>query len=222
MLLEYCPNGDLSKHLSFEKRFKETRAKFYICEILLALEYLHKSDIVLSDLKPENLVLDKEGHCKLTNIGLSKEGLKENTFAQPFSGSVSNLATEKPNIQNQGKAIDWYLLGILFYEMLVGKTPYIMKRKEDIFYNIDNGELKIPDFVSKEAAELLKKLLEKNPNKRLGGCGRDADEIKQHPYFKDVDWNKVYEKKNKPPDFIDYMKKSIKYYDKPKILDNND
>ena len=118
--------------------------------------------------------------------------------------------------------VDWYLLGVLFYEMLVGITPYFTTRKEDIFYNIEYGELRIPNFVSKEAAELLKRLLERNPNKRLGGCGRDAEEIKEHPYFKDVDWKKVYEKKIKPPNFIDYMKNSIKYYNKPKLFANDD
>ena len=222
LVLEYCPNGDLSKHLSFEKRFKEPRAKFYICEVLLALENLHKRDVIFRDLKPDNVVLDNEGHCKLTDFGLSKEGVTENAFAQSFCGSIAYLAPEMLTKQGHGKAVDWYLLGVLFYEMLVGITPYFTTRKEDIFYNIEYGELRIPNFVSKEAAELLKRLLERNPNKRLGGCGRDAEEIKEHPYFKDVDWKKVYEKKIKPPNFIDYMKNSIKYYNKPKLFANDD
>ena len=124
--------------------------------------------------------------------------------------------------QGHGKAVDWYLLGVLFYEMLVGITPYFTTRKEDLFYNIENAELKIPNFVTKDAADLLKKLLERNPNKRLGGCGRDAEEIKEHPYFKDVDWKKVYEKKIKVPNFVNYMKKTIKYYNKPKLFANDD
>jgi len=183
---------------------------------------LHNHDIISSSLKPENVVLDNEGHCKLTDFGLSKEGLIENTFAQPFGGINANLSTEKLNRLNQGKAIDWYLLGVLFYEMLVGKKPYFTTRKEDKFYNIEYGELKIPNFVSKEAGELLKRLLERNPDKRLGGCWRDAEDIKEHPYFKDVDWGKVYEKKIKPPNLIDYIKNSIKYYIKPKLLAKDD
>ena len=86
LLLEYCPNGDLSKHLALEKRFKEQRAKFYICEILLALENLHKHNIIFNDLKLDNMVLDNEGHCKLTDFGLSKEG-----FAQISYGSLAYL-----------------------------------------------------------------------------------------------------------------------------------
>ena len=111
---------------------------------------------------------------------------------------------------------------VLFYEMLVGITPYFTTRKEDIFYNIEYGELKIPNFVSKEAEELLRRLLERNPNKRLGGMGRDALEIKEHPYFKDVDWKKMYEKKIKAPNFVNYMDKTIKYYHKPRLFANDD
>ena len=206
----------------FEKRFKEPRAKFYLCEILLAIENLHKRDVIFRDLKPDNVVLDKDGHCKLTDFGLSKEGVKENSFAQSFCGSIAYLAPEMLKKQGHGKAVDWYLLGVLFYEMLVGITPYFTTRKEDIFHNIEYGELKVPNFVSKEAEELLKRLLERNPNKRLGGGGRDAAEIKEHPYFKDVDWKKVYEKKIKPPNFVNYMDKSIKYYNRPRLFANDD
>ena len=126
LVLEYCPNGDLSKHLAFEKKFEEQRAKFYICEILLALEYLHKHDNISLDLKPDNVVLDKEGHCKLTDFGLSKKGLKENNFIQGFGGSSANLAPEKLDKQSHDKAIDWYLLGVLFYKILIGETPYFI------------------------------------------------------------------------------------------------
>ena len=221
-VMEYCPNGDLAKHLLFEKRFKEPRAKFYICEVILALENLHKRDVIFRDLKPDNVILDEEGHCKLTDFGLSKEGVNENAYAKSFCGSVAYLAPEMLKKQGHGKAVDWYLLGVLFYEMLVGMTPYFTTRKEDLFYNIENAELKIPNFVSKEAADLLRKLLERNPNKRLGGCGRDADEIKEHPYFKDVDWKKVYEKKLKVPNFVNYVKKTTKFYAKPKLFASDD
>ena len=222
LVIEYCPNGDLAKHLLIEKRFKEPRAKFYICEVLLALEDLHKRDIIFRDLKPDNVVLDKDGHCKLTDFGLSKEGVRENFYAQSFCGSIAYLAPEMLKKQGHGKAVDWYLLGVLFYEMLVGVTPYFTTKKEDIFYNIEYGDLKIPNFVSKEAGELLERLLERNPNKRLGGSIKDGLEIKEHPYFKDVDWKKMYEKKLKPPNYVNYMDKAIKYYHKPRFFANND
>ena len=222
LILEYCPNGDLAKHLLFEKRFSEPRAKFYICEVLLALENLHQRDIIFRDLKPDNVVLDEEGHCKLTDFGLSKEGVNENQYAKSFCGSIAYLAPEMLKKQGHGKAVDWYLLGVLFYEMLVGITPFFTNRKEDIFHNIEYGELKIPEFVSEGAASLLRGLLQRDPSKRLGGSLKDAQEIKDHPYFKDVDWDKVYNKKITPPPVNIFTNKMMHVYHKPRLFANDD
>ena len=222
LILEYCPNGDLAKHLMLEKRFSEPRAKFYICEVILALENLHQRDIIFRDLKPDNVVLDEEGHCKLTDFGLSKEGVNENQFAQSFCGSIAYLAPEMLKKKGHGKAVDWYLLGVLFYEMLIGITPYFTGRKEDIFHNIEYGELKIPNFVSPEAAEILRRLLERDPSKRLGGSIKDAQEIKEHPYFKDVDWDKVYNKQIKPPTIKSYNNRMMHVYHRPRLFANDD
>ena len=222
LILEYCPNGDLAKHLLFEKRFTEERAKFYICEVLLALENLHQRDIIFRDLKPDNVVLDEEGHCKLTDFGLSKEGVNENQYAKSFCGSIAYLAPEMLKKQGHGKAVDWYLLGVLFYEMIVGITPFFTTRKEDIFHNIEYGELKIPEFVSEGAASLLRGLLQKDPNKRLGGSIKDAQEIKEHPYFKDVDWDKVYNKEITPPAVNIFTNKIMHVYHRPRLFANDD
>ena len=222
LILEYCPNGDLAKHLLFEKRFSEEKAKFYICEVLLALENLHQRDIIFRDLKPDNVVLDEEGHCKLTDFGLSKEGVNENQFAKSFCGSIAYLAPEMLKKQGHGKAVDWYLLGVLFYEMLVGITPFFTTRKEDIFHNIEFGELKIPEFISESAASLLRGLLQKDPNKRLGGSIKDAQEIKEHPYFKDVDWDNVYNKKIPPPAVNIFTNKMMHVYHRPRLFANDD
>ena len=221
LILEYCPNGDLGKHLLLEKRFSEERAKFYLCEVLLALEDLHKRDIIFRDLKPDNVVLDKDGHCKLTDFGLSKEGVNESKFAQSFCGSIAYLAPEMLKKQGHGKAVDWYLLGVLFYEMLVGITPFFTGRKEDLFTNIESGELNIPNFVSPPAADLLRKLLERDPSKRLGSTN-DAQEIKDYPYFKDVDWKKVYNKEIKTPTFFDYNNKAKNAFNKPRKFITDD
>ena len=222
LILEYCPNGDLAKHLLFEKRFPEERAKFYICEIILALENLHQRDIIFRDLKPDNVVLDEDGNCKLTDFGLSKEGVNENQYAKSFCGSIAYLAPEMLKKQGHGKAVDWYLLGVLFYEMLVGITPFFTNRKEDIFHNIEYGELKIPEFVSESAASLLRGLLQKDPNKRLGGSIKDAQEIKEHPYFKDVNWDDVYNKKVSPPAVNVFTNKMIHVYNRPRLFANDD
>jgi serine/threonine protein kinase len=222
LILEYCPGGDLSKHLFFEKKFCESRAKFYICEVLLALENLHKRNIIFRDLKPDNVVLDEEGHCKLTDFGLSKEGVSDFQSAKSFCGSIAYLAPEMIKKQGHGKSVDWYLLGVLFYEMIVGITPYFSNNKDQIFYNIENAELRIPQFVSKDAANLLKKLLEKNPLKRIGGSDKDAEEIKEDPYFKDINWDDVYNKKNEAPTINNYSSRAIHYFKKPKKFINND
>jgi serine/threonine protein kinase len=221
LILEYCCNGDLAKHLLFEKRFSESRAKFYICEVLLALENLHQRDIIFRDLKPDNVVLDAEGHCKLTDFGLSKEGVTENQSASSFCGSIAYLAPEMLKKQGHGKAVDWYLLGVLLYEMLVGITPFFTNRKEDIFHNIEFEELKIPEFIKEDTASLLKGLLQKDPWKRLGGSNRDAEEIKEHPYFKDVNWDDVYNKRITPPPFNIFSNNIMHVYQRPRLFNDD-
>ena len=218
LILEYCPGGDLARHLSYEKKFDEKRAKFYLCEILLALENLHKRNIIFRDLKPENVVLDEEGHCKLTDFGLSKEGIDNDQYTKSFCGSIAYLAPEVLKKQGHGKAVDWYLLGVLLYEMLIGVTPYYDKNKNNLFYNIEQGKLIIPNFVSENAKNLLRGLLQKDPKKRLGGGIRDSEEIKEHKFFEDVDWQKIYEKKIKPPKVLKINNNNMYIFNKPKYF----
>lgn len=129
LILDYCPGGDLAEHLARENRFSEERAKIYLCEIVLALEDLHKRDIIFRDLKPDNVVLDPIGHAMLTDFGLSKEGVMDSRSAKSFCGSIAYLAPEMLKRSGHGKAVDWYLLGVLFYEMLIGIPPYFTNNK---------------------------------------------------------------------------------------------
>lgn len=117
-------SGDLAKVLAREKRFTEARAKIYAAEILLALQELHSKDIIFRDLKTENVVLDSEGHARLTDFGLAKEGVGGNLAGKSFCGTTAYLAPEMIKKKGHGKAIDWYLFGVFIYEMLVGKVPY--------------------------------------------------------------------------------------------------
>ena len=222
LLLDYCPGGDLSKQLSIQTRFSENKAKFYICEITLAIGELHKHDIIFRDLKPDNIVIDKEGHAMLTDFGLSKEGVHDKQIAKSFCGSVAYLAPEMLNRTGHGKAVDWYLLGVVFFEMLVGLPPYFSNNQEQIFKNIDNAQLIIPNFISKKGQNLIKNLLVKNPLERLGSK-YDVEEIKEHPYFEDVDWDKVYNREYRPPPIIKDNNK-IKFFGYPQFFfedDNN-
>jgi serine/threonine protein kinase len=125
-------------------QLQENDARLYIAEILLAIQYLHKREIIFRDLKPDNIVIDKDGHCKLTDFGLSKEGIDDNYSAKSFCGSLAYLAPEMLERKGHGKSVDWYLLGVLLYEMLVGKTPYYSTNKDMLLENIQNGDLYLP------------------------------------------------------------------------------
>ncbi len=140
-------------------RFSEEKAKFYICEVLLALEYLHQNDTIYRDLKPDNVVIDSEGHALLTDFGLSKQGVFDGASTNSFCGSIAYLAPEILKKNGHGKSVDWYLLGVFLFEMLVGVTPYYSMKKEEIFSKIESSEeVKIPNFLSFEARDLLKKV----------------------------------------------------------------
>ena len=155
LILDYCQGGDLARVLAKERRFSEDRARIYAAEILLAIQYLHKRDIIFRDLKPDNVVVDAEGHALLTDFGLSKEGVLDNISAKSFCGSVAYLAPEMLRRSGHGKSVDWYLLGVLLYEMLVGQPPYFCNNKDQLFQNIQKGVLKLPASISNEAKSLL-------------------------------------------------------------------
>ena len=155
MILEYAPGGDLGGVLKVEKKLSEDRARNYMCEIILAIEELHRRDIIFRDLKPDNVVIDEDGHAKLTDFGLSKEGIQDNHGASSFCGSVAYLAPEILKRQGHGKSVDWYLCGVLLYEMLCGIPPYFDNKKEQMFKNIKQGPLKMPDRLSEDAKDLL-------------------------------------------------------------------
>ena len=198
LILDYCPGGSLSGYLKREKRFSEERAKIYLCEILLAIEELHKKDIIYRDLKPDNVVIDSEGHAMLTDFGLSKEGVMEKDSAKSFCGSVAYLAPEMLKRLGHGKAVDWYLLGALLYEMLVGIPPFYSNNRSELFYNIKKGKLRVPTTLSTECKNLLRDLLQKDPNKRLG-TSNDAIEVKKHEFFYGINWDSVYSRRLRPP-----------------------
>lgn len=135
--MDYYPGGNLAEYLEKEGFFSENKSKIYLAEIILAIEELHKNNIIFRDLKPENIVIDKEGHALLIDFGLSKQNVnKHNKGAKSFCGSIAYLAPEMIEKKGHGKSIDWYLLGVLLYEMLVGIPPFYDDSKEQLFHNI--------------------------------------------------------------------------------------
>merc|ERR1719510_257655 len=177
-VLEYCPCGELFYHLSRASRFSEGRGRFYASEILLAIEYLHRLNIIYRDLKPENILLDADGHVKLADFGLSKEGIQDNFSAKSMCGTPEYLAPEILETRGHGKAVDWYSLGALMYEMLTGLPPFYTRDREKLFERIRRGELSYPSYITAGAQELLRALLTGDPSRRLGGGEKDGEEVK--------------------------------------------
>lgn len=197
LILDYCPGGDLGQVLCKKRRFAETIVRIYISEIILGIEALHSKNIIFRDLKPDNVVLDSEGHALLTDFGLSRQGIDTN-ITKSFCGSVAYLAPEMLTKVGHNKTIDWYLVGVLFYELLVGIPPFFSKNRDEMFHNIKSGPLLVPKNLTSEAKDLMKRLLCRNPMNRLGASS-GAIEVKTHPFFKQIQWEEVYKRKLKPP-----------------------
>uniref|UniRef100_A0A8C5BKH0 non-specific serine/threonine protein kinase n=1 Tax=Gadus morhua TaxID=8049 RepID=A0A8C5BKH0_GADMO len=186
-------------HLSRERVFSEDRTRFYGAEIVSALDYLHSAKIVYRDLKLENLMLDKDGHIKITDFGLCKEGITDTATMKTFCGTPEYLAPEVLEDNDYGRAVDWWGLGVVTYEMMCGRLPFYNQDHEKLFELILMEDIKFPRTLSSDAKSLLSGLLIKDPNKRLGGGPDDAKEIMRHSYFTLVDWQDVYDKKLVPP-----------------------
>eukprot|EP00919_Chromeraceae_sp_WS-2016_P050202 GHVR01119052.1.p1 GENE.GHVR01119052.1~~GHVR01119052.1.p1 ORF type:complete len:341 (+),score=60.93 GHVR01119052.1:88-1110(+) len=204
LILEYCPGGELYFHLSRARKFTESRACFYAAQILLALQHLHSVNIVYRDLKPENVLLDADGNIRLTDFGMSKEGIMDNFSARSLCGTPEYLAPEILNQVGHGKAADWWSLGALIYEMLTGLPPFYTRDRDTLFENIRSGQLHYPNYLSQAAKDLLQGLFIRDPSRRLGAV-TDGDELRVQPFFRDIDWNRVYNKEIEAP-FIPYVR----------------
>ena len=199
-ILDFWSGGELFSHLKKNYSFREGKARFYAAECILALEELHKHEIIYRDLKPENIMLDREGHVKLTDFGLSKIVYKEkDKKLYTFAGTLEYLAPEIVKEDGYDKSVDWWSLGAILYEMLVGVQPFHNNNQQKLLHNIQFKDLTFPDTVSKSAKDLLRKLLHRKPKLRLGSGENGVEEIKNHKFFKCIDWNKLANKQIKPP-----------------------
>ena len=163
LILDYWPGGNMGELLDRLNNLPEDVAKIYAWEIILALEELHKHNIIYRDLKPDNVVIDEEGHLRLTDFGLSKEGIDDEFGTKSFWGSTAYLAPEVILRIGHGKPVDWYLLGVLIYEMLSGIPPFYSKDKKKMMRKIVRSQLIVPAFISIEARNILETLLTKDP-----------------------------------------------------------
>uniref|UniRef100_A0A667WIQ5 non-specific serine/threonine protein kinase n=1 Tax=Myripristis murdjan TaxID=586833 RepID=A0A667WIQ5_9TELE len=185
-------------HLSRERVFTEDRARFYGAEIVSALEYLHSRDVVYRDLKLENLMLDKDGHIKITDFGLCKEGITPDATMKTFCGTPEYLAPEVLEDNDYGRAVDWWGLGVVMYEMMCGRLPFYNQDHERLFELILMEEIRFPRNLAPEAKSLLAGLLKKDPKQRLGGGPNDAKEVMSHKFFISINWQDVVQKKLTP------------------------
>ncbi|XP_042749551.1 ribosomal protein S6 kinase alpha-2 [Lagopus leucura] len=199
LILDFLRGGDLFTRLSKEVMFTEEDVKFYLAELALALDHLHGLGIIYRDLKPENILLDEEGHIKITDFGLSKEAIDHDKRAYSFCGTIEYMAPEVVNRRGHTQSADWWSFGVLMFEMLTGSLPFQGKDRKETMALILKAKLGMPQFLSIEAQSLLRALFKRNPANRLGAGFDGVEEIKRHPFFITIDWNKLYRKEIKPP-----------------------
>jgi len=202
LVMEYVCGGELFGHLREEGLFQESQARFYAAEMVLAIDYLHQNGIIHRDLKPENVLLDAEGHIRITDFGLATENTKE---ARTLCGTDLYMAPEMIAGHGYGKAVDFWSLGAILFEMLTGDTPFNAKDTKRLYRLILSSKPRFPRWLSKECISLLRGLLNRNVEQRLGATSSSMFKIggvaglKEQAFFKGIDWNRLEALEIEPP-----------------------
>ncbi|XP_043229047.1 atypical protein kinase C-like isoform X1 [Amphibalanus amphitrite] len=207
-VIEFVRGGDLMFHMQRQRKLPEEHAKFYTAEICLALNFLHERGIIYRDLKLDNVLIDHEGHIKLTDYGMCKEGIRQGDSTSTFCGTPNYIAPEILRGEDYGFSVDWWALGVLMYEMLAGRSPFDIgvcsespdQNTEDyLFQVILEKTIRIPRSLSVKACSILKGFLNKNPGERLG-CHPETgfQDIVNHPFFKSIDWELESDRQDRP------------------------
>ncbi|RXN17599.1 kinase C eta type [Labeo rohita] len=200
-VMEFVNGGDLMFHIQKSRKFEENRARFYTAEITSALIFLHSKGIVYRDLKLDNVLLDKDGHCKLADFGMCKEGMFEGVVTGTFCGTPDYIAPEILQEMLYGPSVDWWALGVLLYEMLSGHAPFEAENEDDLFESILTEEIIYASWLSTNAVDILKGFLTKNPSRRLGCVPAEGGEtaVTSHSFFTGIDWDKLNQRELEPP-----------------------
>ncbi|XP_017785215.1 PREDICTED: cAMP-dependent protein kinase catalytic subunit gamma-like [Nicrophorus vespilloides] len=218
-VMPYMHGGDLFGVLNKYRKFDEDMTRFYASQVFLALEHMHYLDVVFRDLKPENILVDHDGYIKLTDFGFAKL-IKGRTFT--ICGTPEYIAPELIMMKGYGMSCDWWSFGILIYELTAGIVPF--KDKGDplkLYSKIVDGRFPMIPSFSKELKDLMFDLLEINVSKRIGCLRNGPTDIRRHPWFRNVKWLELFNKKIKapykppPPNIEALMTKAFKYA--PKI-----
>jgi atypical protein kinase C iota type len=201
-VIEFVRGGDLMYHMQRKRRLAEPEAQFYSAEISLALDFLHTRGIIYRDLKLDNVLIDHEGHIKLTDYGMCKEGIKKGEKTNTFCGTPNYISPELLRAEDYDFSVDWWALGVLLYEMLAGKSPFDTQdsNEDALFQTILEKTIRIPRSLSVRAQNILRDFLKKDPSERLG-CDPDKGflQIKQHEFFRGIDWEQLERRQVKPP-----------------------
>uniref|UniRef100_A0A4X2LFJ4 Protein kinase C n=1 Tax=Vombatus ursinus TaxID=29139 RepID=A0A4X2LFJ4_VOMUR len=194
-VMEYLNGGDLMYHIQNCHKFDLCRATFYAAEIVLGLQFLHSKGIIYRDLKLDNILLDKDGHIKIADFGMCKENMFGDMRTSTFCGTPDYIAPEILLGQKYNTSVDWWSFGVLLYEMLIGQSPFHGQDEEELFHSIRMDNPLYPNWLQKDAKDLLVKLFVREPERRLGIKG----DIRQHAFFKEINWEELERKEIEPP-----------------------
>mmetsp|Transcript_9403 Transcript_9403/g.18203 ORF Transcript_9403/g.18203 Transcript_9403/m.18203 type:complete len:358 (+) Transcript_9403:247-1320(+) len=198
LVLEYSIGGEFFTHLRKANRFPNDTARFYAAGVAITFEYLHNRNIVYRDLKPENLLLDSQGHLKVCDFGFAKT-VEPGTNTWTLCGTPEYLAPEIILNKGHGKAVDWWALGILIYEMLAGYPPFYADDRMQLYQSILAGKIEYPRHMKKEARDLIGKLLTADLSRRWGNLKGGGRDIRMHPWFKGFDWEALLQRSMPAP-----------------------
>ena len=210
--MDFAKGGELFFLLREEGQLSLKSTQFYAAQIVLALEHLHSMGIVYRDLKPENILLDDNGNILLTDFGLAKMVLQTNSFC----GTPDYIPPEIIENRKYTRSVDWWQLGVLIYELLVGHTPFFHHNMDKMFHAIRTKSVRRNHYLNEVSYDLICKLLVKDPKKRLGHSEDDAKAIKRHEFFKGIDWEKMLKKEIKSPMNLEI--KCLQYFDKKSLV----